>query len=117
VLAGLVTCLRLSVKAENRGVVVAEAGSYLRLIDSCVTQLKAQGPSRTCNESKEEEDDDVGHPESSPYLILIFFHLISTILLIDYYRLVNGYGSSGGVAWRRYVDQVLFLINNYPSPN
>ena len=31
-----------------------EAGSYLRLIDSCITQLKAQGPSRTCNESKEE---------------------------------------------------------------
>ena len=36
-------------------VVVTEAGSYLRLIDSCITQLKAQGPSRTCNESKEEE--------------------------------------------------------------
>ena len=34
---------------------VAEAGSYLRLTDSCITQLKAQGPSRTCNESKEEE--------------------------------------------------------------
>jgi len=33
-----------------------EAGSYLRLIDSCVTQLKVQGPSTTCNESKEEED-------------------------------------------------------------
>jgi len=33
----------------------SEAGSYLRLIDSCVTQLKAQGPSRTCSESKEEE--------------------------------------------------------------
>ena len=32
----------------------SEAGSYLRLIDSCITQLKAQGPSRTCNESKEE---------------------------------------------------------------
>ena len=32
-----------------------EAGSYLRLIDSWITQLKAQGPSRTCNESKEEE--------------------------------------------------------------
>jgi len=31
------------------------AGSYLRLIDSCITQLKAQGPSRTCNESIEEE--------------------------------------------------------------
>ena len=32
-----------------------EAVSYLRLIDSCITQLKAQGPSRTCNECKEEE--------------------------------------------------------------
>ena len=29
--------------------------SYLRLIDSSTTQLKAQGPSRTCNESKKEE--------------------------------------------------------------
>jgi len=29
--------------------------SYLMLIDSCITQRKAQGPSRTCNESKEEE--------------------------------------------------------------
>jgi len=35
---------------------VTEAGSYLRLIDSCITQLKAQRPSRTCNESKEEEE-------------------------------------------------------------
>ena len=26
----------------------SEAGSYLSLIDSCITQLKAQGPSRTC---------------------------------------------------------------------
>ena len=34
-----------------------EAGSYLRRIDSCITQLKAQGPSRTCNESKEEEEE------------------------------------------------------------
>jgi len=32
----------------------SEEGSYVRLIDSCITQLKAQGPSRTCNESKEE---------------------------------------------------------------
>ena len=28
----------------------------MRLIDSCITQLTAQGPSRTCNESKEEEE-------------------------------------------------------------
>ena len=31
--------------------------SYLRLIHSCITQLKTQGSSRTCNESKEEEED------------------------------------------------------------
>ena len=36
---------------------VAAAGSHLRLIDSCITQLKAQGPSRTCNESKEEDEE------------------------------------------------------------
>ena len=30
-------------------------GLHLRLIDSCITQLKAQGPSRTCNESNEED--------------------------------------------------------------
>ena len=34
-----------------------EASSYLRRIDSCITQLKAQGPSRTCNESKDDDDD------------------------------------------------------------
>ena len=33
----------------------SEAGSYSRLIDSCITQLEAQGASRTCNESQEEE--------------------------------------------------------------
>ena len=40
----------------------SEAGSYLRLTDSCITQLKAQGPSRTCNESKEEECEGAGRP-------------------------------------------------------
>jgi len=39
--------------------VMVEAGSYLRLIDSCITQLTAQGPSRTCNESKEEDEEQV----------------------------------------------------------
>ena len=33
------------------------AGSYFRLIDSCINELKAQGPFRTCNESREEEED------------------------------------------------------------
>ena len=36
---------------------VAAAPRLLRLIDSCITQLKAQGPSRTCNESKEEGEE------------------------------------------------------------
>ena len=31
-------------------------GSYLRLIDSRIAQLKAQRPSRTCNENEEEEE-------------------------------------------------------------
>ena len=36
----------------------------MRLIDSCITQLKAQGPSRTCSESKEEEKKK--HPVKKP---------------------------------------------------
>ena len=36
----------------------SEEGSYLRRIDSCITQLKAQGPCSTCNESKEEEEEE-----------------------------------------------------------
>ena len=38
-----------------RGVVVTEAGSCLRLIDSCITQLQAPGPSRTFHESKKKK--------------------------------------------------------------
>ena len=37
-----------------RGARAASGGSYLRLINSCITHLKAQGPAGTCNESKEE---------------------------------------------------------------
>ena len=39
-----------------------EEGSYLRLIDLCITQLEAQGSSRTCNESKEEEEEEKETP-------------------------------------------------------
>ena len=35
-----------------------EVGWYLRLIDSCIAQLKAQGSSRKCNESKEEKQEE-----------------------------------------------------------
>ena len=43
----------------------SEAGSYLRRVDSCITQLKAQGPSRTCNESKEETRKQVEAQEEA----------------------------------------------------
>ena len=33
----------------------SEAGAYLRLVDTCITQRKAQGPFRTWNESQKEE--------------------------------------------------------------
>jgi hypothetical protein len=44
-----------------------EAGSYLRPIDSCITQVKAQGPSRTCKESKGEEGySDIAQTPAAP---------------------------------------------------
>ena len=36
----------------------SKAGSYLRLIDSCITRLKAQGPGRTCYDRKGEEEEE-----------------------------------------------------------
>ena len=45
----------MEVRLSSRGAPAVFQGSYLRLIDSCITQLKAQGPSRSCDESKEEE--------------------------------------------------------------
>ena len=35
----------------------SEAVSYLRRIDSCIPQLKAKGPCRTCNESQERAEE------------------------------------------------------------
>jgi len=37
---------------------VRAVGSYVRLIDSCITQLEAQGPSMTCNEIKKGEEEE-----------------------------------------------------------
>ena len=66
-----------------------EAGSYLRLIDSCITQFKVQGPSRTCNESKEEEEEvenrGVGEHEVLPearHREVPRFHAYCLLLLI-----------------------------------
>ena len=41
----------------------SEAGSYLRRLDSCITQLKAQGPPKTCNENEEEDEDTWASPK------------------------------------------------------
>ena len=46
-----------STAAQSRSAGQSSSAPYLRLTDSCFTQLKAQGPSRTCNESKEEEEE------------------------------------------------------------
>jgi len=46
--------------SKHYGALIFPDIAYLRLIDSCITQLKAQGPARTCNESKEEEEEDPG---------------------------------------------------------
>ena len=53
----------------------SEAGSCLRFIYSYITQLKAQGPSRTCNESQEEEKSltvhaPLAHPEMAGVITL-----------------------------------------------
>ena len=43
----------------------SKACSYLRLIDACIAQLKAHGPFRACNESKEEEKEGLGRYQGS----------------------------------------------------
>ena len=50
-----------SSRGENLALTVVCVPSSIdsgRNNDSCITQLKAQGPSRTCNESKEEDDEE-----------------------------------------------------------
>jgi len=54
-----------------------EAGSYLRLIDSCITQIKAQGPSRTCSESKEEEAKTLAARCEGPFFNPLRVRLLS----------------------------------------
>ena len=39
------------------------AKAYLRRINSCSTQLEAQGPFRSRNESKDEEEEDLALPD------------------------------------------------------
>ena len=44
----------------------------MRLIDSCITQIEAEGPSRTCNERKEEKEKiwpRAPMPPKSPFIL------------------------------------------------
>jgi len=59
-----VPCFRTSARCAvlpylSKVCCASEPRSYLSLVDSCITQLKAHGPSRTCNESNEEEEKKV----------------------------------------------------------
>ena len=61
----------------ERLVLWCRGGSYLRRIDSCITQLTVQGPSRTCNESKEEEEEFAEQRSGEQGRTLFFFFLIT----------------------------------------
>jgi len=52
---------------------------YRVTLDSCITQLKAQGPSRTCNENKEEE----GEGESCRETALLSEHTLGLLEIKD----------------------------------
>ena len=60
---------RLGSKSRVQGHCRGKLVSYLRLIDSCITQLKAQGPSRTCNEGKEEEEASLTPSSSTTVMV------------------------------------------------
>ena len=50
-------CVSLNSRLEMRSIGCPEE-EHLRRIDACITQIKAKGPSRTCNESKDEEEEE-----------------------------------------------------------
>ena len=54
---------------------------YLRLIDSCITQLEVQGLSRTCDESKEEEEEE----EAAAEMVEAMAFLKDAVLLLLLY--------------------------------
>ena len=60
--------------------VVPRRARILRLMHCCITQLKAQGPSRTCNESKEEEEAPLGRVLQPLYLWARILRLIDSCI-------------------------------------
>ena len=49
--------LRVQVQGVECRVQGGRVCLYVRLIDACIPQLQVQGPSRTCDESKKEEEE------------------------------------------------------------
>jgi len=72
-----------------------EAGSYLRLTDFCITHLKARGPSRTCNESKEEEEAGVHRRHEGLHERLLLQALMPRSMGYGRHG-VDGVGGEGG---------------------
>ena len=67
---GLGGDLSVDPPAGNNLVLVPMAGADFRLIDSGITQLKVQGPPRTCNERKEEQKStSLKDPPRSPRVL------------------------------------------------
>ena len=67
---------RSTVQAGSGGYVWE--GSSLRLVDSCITQLKAQGPFRTCHETQERKKKKVGRVGRGPVCVGHFLFVIIT---------------------------------------
>jgi len=74
------------------------------LIDSCITQLKAQGTSRTCNESKEEEKKP--HPQRAPYIQVCFGDFLASVKPAPYVE-VDDY---------KHADKVFFFFTLVSGP-
>ena len=61
----------------------------LDLIDSCITQLKAQGPSRTCNESKEEEEAGEGRNLENGFFLARQYTYVYTCIQVTSYMCIR----------------------------
>jgi len=60
----------ISGKSRQSGCCGYRGGLVFKALDACITQLKAQGPSVTCNESKEEEEDTSSFRAALPRRLL-----------------------------------------------
>jgi hypothetical protein len=92
---------------RTHAVVIVRYRACSRLIDSCITQLETQGPSRTCIESKEEKVERMFHTYGSQGQVLaLAFRLNALPNRMQAGRLASG---GGGAAARSGVHAVVAL--------